>query len=126
MTTLGELEAAICEGVARFEKQYMGRGPRAIRSHLLGDLVVVRVHGVLTPAEQQMVNALPPEKGRDLLKEVRTHLIEAARPIMEDMVESVTGSEVLSLHHDMSTVTGEEIVLFTLARASAVREPKRA
>jgi uncharacterized protein YbcI len=55
MKTLGEIEAAICEGVARFEQEYMGRGPKDIRAHLLGDLLVVRLKGVLTAAEQQLV-----------------------------------------------------------------------
>ena len=27
MRTQGELEAAICEGISRFEQDYMGRGP---------------------------------------------------------------------------------------------------
>jgi uncharacterized protein YbcI len=103
----------------------MGRGPKDIHAHLIGDLLVVRLHGVLTAAEQQLVKALPAEKGRDLLKQVRTHLIETARPVMEAMVQEVTGVTVLSLHHDISTVTGEEVVLFTLASAPAVREAKK-
>jgi uncharacterized protein YbcI len=65
------------------------------------------------------------EKGRDLLKQVRTHLIETARPLMEAMIEEATGVQVLTLHHDISTVTGEEVMLFTLAEAPAYREPKR-
>src|SRR5438067_5396767 len=117
MKTQGEIEAAICEGISRFEQDYMGRGPKDIRTHLLGDLLVVRLQGVLTAAEQQLVKALPAEKGRDLLKQVRTHLIETARPVMEVMIEEVTGVKVLSLHHDISTVTGEEVVLFTLAES---------
>ncbi len=125
MKTPGEIEAAICEGINRFEQEYMGRGPKEINTHLLGDLLVVRLKGVLTAAEQQLVKALPAEKGRDLLKQVRTHLIETARPMMEKMVREVTGVEVLSLHHDISTETGEEIVLFTLAGSPLVREPKR-
>jgi uncharacterized protein YbcI len=124
MRTQGELEAAISEGVARFEQQYMGRGPKDIRSHLIGDLVVIRLRGVLTVAEQQLVRALPAEKGRDLLKQVRTHLIETARPAMEELVTSITGMKVLSLHHDISTTTGEEVVLFTLSDAPVVRERK--
>lgn len=125
MRTLGELEAAICEGVSRFEQEYMGRGPKDIHAHLLGDLLVVRLKGVLTAAEQQLVKSLPAEKGRDLLKQVRTHLVETARPVLETMVEKVTGIKVLSLHHDISTVTGEEIVLFTLAETPTFREAKK-
>ena len=124
MRTLGELEAAICEGVSCFEQDYMGRGPKDIHTHLLGDLLVVRLRGVLTAAEQHLVKSLPGEKGRDLLKQVRTHLVETARPVLEAMVQEVTGVKVLSLHHDISTATGEEIVLFTLAESPIVRDTK--
>jgi uncharacterized protein YbcI len=125
MKTQGEIEAAICEGLTHFEQEYMGRGPKDIRAYLLGDLVVVRLRGVLTAAEQQLAKSLPPEKGRDLLKQVRTHLIETARPLMEAMVQKATGVPAVSLHHDISTITGEEVVLFTLAEAPLPREQKR-
>lgn len=125
MKTQGEIEAAICEGVTRFEQQYMGRGPKDIRAHLLGDLLLVRLRGVLTEAEQQLVKSLPAEKGRDLLKQVRTQLIETARPVMEAMVEAVTGVKVRSLHHDISTVSAEEVVIFTLVESPCFRDTRK-
>ena len=125
MKTQGEIEAAICQGISRFEQEYMGRGPKDIRTHLIDDLVVVRLQGVLTAAEQHLVKSLPAEKGRDLLKQVRTHLLETARPLMEAMIREITGIKVLSLHHDISTTTGEEVVLFTLAESPLFREAKR-
>ena len=125
MKTQGEIEAAICEGISRFEQEYMGRGPKHINAHLIDDLLVVRLQGVLTAAEQHLVKTLPGEKGRDLLKQVRTHLIETARPLMEKMIEEVTGVAVVSLHHDISTSTGEEVVLFTLAKSPLFREAKK-
>ena len=125
MKTQGEIEAAICEGVSRFEQDYMGRGPKDIYAHLLGDLLVVRLEGVLTAAEQHLVKSLSAEKGRDLLKQVRTHLIETARPVMEAMVQEINGVKVLTLHHDISTTTGEEVVLFTLAESPILRDAKK-
>jgi uncharacterized protein YbcI len=125
MKTLGELEAAICEGISRFEQEYMGRGPRSVHAHLIGALVVVRLQGVLTAAEQHLVKTLPAEKGRDLLKQVRTHLIETARPVLEAMIHEVTGVKALTMHHDISTATGEEVVLFTLAESPGFREVKK-
>ena len=124
MRTQGEIEAAICDGISRFEQDYMGRGPKAIHTHLLGDLLVIRLQGVLVAAEQHLVKSLPAEKGRNLLKEVRTHLIETARPVLEAMVEKITGVKVVTLHHDISTTTGEEVVLFTLVRSPDFREAK--
>jgi uncharacterized protein YbcI len=125
MKSKGEIEAAVCDGLNRFELEYMGRGPKEIHAHLFGDCLVIRLHGVLTAAEKQLVKALQPEKGRDLLKQVRTHLIETARPVMEAMVEDITGVKVASLHHDISTSTGEEIVVFTLAETPGVREIRK-
>jgi uncharacterized protein YbcI len=125
MKTQGEIEAAICEGMARFEQDYMGRGPKDIHAFLVGDLLLVRLHGVLTAAEQQLVKTLLAEKGRNLLKEVRTQLIETARPLLETLGQEVTGAKVLSLHHDISTVIGEEVVLFTLVRSPVFRETKK-
>lgn len=122
MKTQGEIEAAICKGMTRFEQDYMGRGPKNLQTHLIDDLLIVRLHGVLTIAEQQLVRTLTPEKGRDLLKQVRTHLIETARPTLEVMVYEVTGVEVVSLHHDISTSTGEEVVLFRLKESPLLRE----
>src|SRR5437868_5575567 len=124
MRTQGEIEAAICQGVTRFEQEYMGRGPKDIQTHLIGDLLVVRLHGVLTAAEQHLVKTQPSEKGRDLLKQVRTQLMETARPFLEAMVEEITRVKPLSLHHDISTVTGEEVVLFTLSEAPNFRETR--
>ena len=125
MKTQGEIEAAICEGISRFEQEYMGRGPKDIHTHLIGDLVVVRLKGVLTAAEQHLVRSLPGEKGRDLLKQVRIQLIETARPVLEVMVQEITGVKMLSLHHDISTATGEEVVIFTLAESPLFRETKQ-
>ena len=124
MKTQGEIEAAISDGISRFEQEYRGRGPKDIHAYLLGDFVVVRLQGLLTPAEQQLAK-FPSEKGRDLLKQVRTHLIETAKPLLQALVQDITGVPVVSLHHDISTLTGEEIVVFTLKKAPACREVRR-
>jgi uncharacterized protein YbcI len=123
--TRGEMEAAVCEGISRFQQEYLGRGPKEIRAFLLGDLVVVRMQGVLTAAEQHLVQTLIPEKGRDLLKQVRTQLIELARPALATMIREAVGVPAISLHHDISTTTGEEVILFSLSGLPVVREPTR-
>jgi uncharacterized protein YbcI len=123
--TQGEMEAAICEGITRFERDYMGRGPKDIHAFLIGDLLLVRLQGVLTAAEQQLVKSFSADRGRGLLKQVRTHLTETARPVMEEMIQGITGLKVVSLHHDISTVTGEEVLLFTLVNSPLCREVKK-
>jgi uncharacterized protein YbcI len=125
MNTQGEIEAAVCDGMTKFEQEFMGRGPKDIHAYLLGDLLVVRLQGALSAAEKHLVKALPAEKGRDLLKEVRVQLMETGRALLESMVETATGVKVVSMHHDLSTVTGEKIVVFTLAEAPPLRDQKR-
>lgn len=125
MKTQGEMEASICQCISRFEHEFMGRGPKDIHAHLLDDLLVVRLQGVLTAAEQHLVNTLPVDKGRDLLKQVRSQLIEIARPKLEEIIRDITGVKPISLHHDISTVTGEEIVIFTLTDPPCCRELKK-
>ena len=88
-------------------------------------MIVVRLEGVLTAAEQHLVRAMPVDKGRDLLKQVRTHLIETARQQLEALLHDITGADVVSLHHDISTMTGEEIIVFTLSDSPLIREAKR-
>ena len=125
MKTRGEIEAAICEGVGRFEREHMGRGPRDIHAHLLDDLLIIRLKGVLTAAEQQLVASLPAERGRGLLKQVRTQLVETARPALEALIQEVAGVNVVSLHHDISALSGEEFIVFTLVPSPLFREKKR-
>jgi uncharacterized protein YbcI len=121
MRTKGEIEAAISEEISRFETEHMGRGPKDINVHLLGDLLLIRLRGILVPAEQHLVKSLN-DKGRDLLKQVRTKLAETSRPVMEAMVEKVTGVKIVAMHYDISTEIGDEIILFTLTRSPDFHE----
>jgi CheY-like chemotaxis protein/uncharacterized protein YbcI len=113
--TQEESEAAICEGIIRFQEEYMGWASEQIHAHLIKDLLVVRILGVLTLAERQLAKSSSPEKGRNLVKQVRNQLLELARPMLVSLVHEVTGVKVLSMHHDISTVTGEEVIIFSLA-----------
>jgi CheY-like chemotaxis protein len=115
--TQAESEAAICEGIIRFQEEYLGGGAEQIRVYLIKDLLVVRLLGALTVAERQLAKSLSPEKGRDLIKQTREQLLELARPMLESMIHEVVGVKVVTMHHDISTVTGEEVVLFSLTEA---------
>jgi uncharacterized protein YbcI len=113
--TRGELEAEVSAAVTRFKREYMGRGPQDVRTYLLDDLALVRLKGVLTPAEQRLAQVEDPHRGRDLIKQLRVELIEHGREILEREVAAILGVSVVSLHTDVSTRTGESIILFTLA-----------
>jgi uncharacterized protein YbcI len=122
MPTLGQLQAEISEAVTKFEKEYMGRGPLEIKTYIVDDLVIVRLKGVLTQAEHQLAKTGETAKGRDLIKQLRIELLERGRPLLEAVVETVTQCKVVSLHTDISTTTGERLIVFTLS-AEPITEP---
>lgn len=113
--TKGQVEAEISDAIVRFELDYMGRGPEEARTYLLDDLVVVRLRGVLTPAERQLGGPDGTPQGRVLVKQIRRELIEKARPLLESIVGDLTGQTVRSIHTDISTMIGERIIVFSLA-----------
>lgn len=112
----GQLEASISEAIIKFEKEHMGRGPEEVRTYIFGDMVLVRLKGVLTPAEKQMVNN---EEGRRLIKQVRENLIENARNILAAIIKDTTGRKMISLHTDISTKSGERVIIFVLDKKIA-------
>jgi uncharacterized protein YbcI len=112
--TVGELEAEISQAVIRFEKEFMGRGPLETKTYLLDDLVVIRLKGVLTPAEMRLAETSNRQRGRYLLKQVRQELIDQARPMLESVVRDILGVEISSLHTDISTKTGERVIVLSL------------
>lgn len=109
--TRGELEAEFTKAIIRFEKDHLGRGPLEARTFLLGDLLVVRLRGVLTPAELKLAET---REGRVLVKETRRQLFETSRPLLEGMVREIFECNLISLHTDMSTRTGERLVVLTV------------
>ena len=109
--TRGEIEAQIGEAIIKFEKEYMGRGPTETKTYIIKDIVFVRLKGVLTQAEEQLAKSA---EGADLIKRTRVQLLEDARFLLEKIISDITTCQVKSLHTDISTKTGERIVIFTL------------
>lgn len=122
MRSKGELETEISNVVIRFKREYMGRGPKEVRTFLVDDMVVVRLRGVLTPAEQRLAQLEDPHRGRDLIKQLRVELLEHGREVLEQAVHDVLGVTVQSLHTDISTKTGESIILFTLTAKPTIAD----
>lgn len=114
MKTKGQLEADISEAITRFEKDYMGRGPTETVTYLVDDLAIVRLQGVLTPAEKQLVSGVNAQRGTLLVKQMRGELVEGARVLLEAVIKSITHREVVSMHTDISTLRGERVLIFVL------------
>jgi uncharacterized protein YbcI len=111
MKTKGEIEAEISRAIVQFEIDYMGRGPKEARVYIVEDLVVVRLKGVLTPAEEQLTKSI---EGKDLVKKMRATLIDKARPLLYQVVGNITGAKILDLHTDISTESGDRVFVFSL------------
>jgi uncharacterized protein YbcI len=127
MKSQGEIEAAVCDAVSRFQQEYMGRGPRRVHAHLIENRLFVHLQGVLTAAEERLIDSHGNGNGRgvELLKQFRSHLMLAGRPMLESLVRDATGAPPISVHHDISPVTGEEVLVLTLAAAPSCRERRR-
>jgi uncharacterized protein YbcI len=119
----GEIEAAVCDAVARFQQEFMGRGPRHVHTHLIENKLFVHMEGVLTAAEQRLMDAHSNGNGRgaELLKQLRSHLVVAGKALLDTLVRNATGSQPVSVHHDFSSTTGEEVLVFTLSAAPQCR-----
>ncbi len=123
--TKGQIEAQISEAIIKFEKEYMGRGPVETKTYIIEDLILVRLKGVITRAEHHLSTSSEAGKGLDRIKQTRMELIEKARPLLESVIESIVGQSVVSLHTDISTRTGERVIIFTLAKEPALEEVGR-
>ena len=113
MKTRGEIEAEISEAIVRFEIDYMGRGPKEARSHIVDDLIVVRLKGMLTPAEQQLTKTA---EGVELIKKMRSTIIDNAKAEFSRVITNSTGVAVRDILTDISTASGERIFVFILER----------
>lgn len=120
----GEIEAAVCDAVSRFQQEFMGRGPRLVHTHLIENKLFVHLEGVLTAAEQRLIDAHCEGNGRgaELLKQLRSHLVVAGKSLLETLVRDATGKQPVSVHHDISPTTGEEVLVFTLSAAPQCRD----
>ena len=109
--TKGESETAIRNAVIKFEQEFMGRGPTEVKAFILRDMVLVRLKGVLTPAERQLAKNT---EGVDMVKRMRQNLIAQGRERLCSQISAITGTEVTGLFTDIETHSGERMIVFTL------------
>ncbi len=114
MTNQREKEREISKAIVRFEKEFMGRGPLDARTFIIEDMVLVRLKNVLTPAELKLAESEPSKRGRQLIKQIRQELIDQGRPLLNAAIKDILGTQVISLHTDISSKTGERVIVFTL------------
>ena len=112
----GRLEAEISDAIIKFQKDHTGRGPDQTKTYIIGDIVLIRLKGVLTPAEKQLAKSSDTFQGRSLIKQVRIKLLENAKMLLYAIIKDITHRDVLSLHSDISTAAGERVIIFTIDR----------
>jgi uncharacterized protein YbcI len=122
MVSKRELEREISLAIIKFEKEFMGRGPLETKSYIIEDMVLVRLKNVLTPAEMKLAESESDRRGRYLIKQVRQELIERGRPLLDAVIFDVLKVKVNSLHTDISSKTGERIIVFTLEKRPDFQE----
>jgi len=106
------MEAEISNALISFEKEHMGRGPLIAKTYIIQDIVMIRLKGVLTPAEKHLAKD---DDGIQLIKQVRTKLLENAQGMLEESIREIAGISPVSLHTDISTKTGERFIIITLS-----------
>ena len=109
--TKGQMEAGISNALISFEKEHMGRGPVEARTHIIQDIVMIRLKGILTPAETHLAKD---DEGIQLIKQIRAKLLETSRDLLVNMITEITGCATRSFHTDISTRTGERFIIITL------------
>jgi uncharacterized protein YbcI len=113
MPTKGQIEAAVTAAITQFERDFLGRGPKSARAYLVADMVVVRLTGILSPAEQRLGTE---PGGVEMIKQMRSRLIESASEVLVQMVQEATDAGVTTMHTDISARTGERVFVFGLDR----------
>jgi uncharacterized protein YbcI len=109
--TRGEAEAEITQAVVKFEREYLGRGPLDARTFFVNDMILIRLRGVLTAGERKLAET---REGQVLLKETRRQLFESSIALFEQMVAQTLGCKLVSFHTDISTKTGERVIVLTI------------
>jgi uncharacterized protein YbcI len=111
--TKNEIERAIRNAIIKFEQEFMGRGPDDVKTFVVRDLVVIRLKGVLTPAERQLAKTVD---GVDMVKRLRQNLIALGRDKLCEQVNKITGAKTLALFTDIDVIIGERVFVCTVDR----------
>ena len=110
--TKGTLESEISKALTHWEKQYLGRGSVSVKSDILRDMIIVTLRGILTPAEYSVCKD---KDGLLSVKELRNSLVESGVDELKSIIFTTTGFDVTSFYTDLSTQTGERVIIFKLS-----------
>ncbi|RAK20543.1 uncharacterized protein YbcI [Anoxybacillus vitaminiphilus] len=112
MMSKGALEDKISRTLTQWEKEYLGRGPISVKTDIVRNMIIVVLKGILTPAEKEVAKTLD---GLLSIKKIRSDLLESGSAQLKEIIFNLTGQEVVSMHTDISTKTGERVIVFILS-----------
>ncbi|WP_188208202.1 DUF2294 domain-containing protein [Alkalibacillus aidingensis] len=107
----GTLESDISKALTQWEKDFLGRGSVSVKTDIIRDMIIVCLNGVLTPAEYKLCETM---EGRLSIKKNRQDLVETGCEHLTDLIKRLTSVDVISFHTDISTKTGERVIVFKL------------
>jgi uncharacterized protein YbcI len=107
----GEMEDQISRTLTHWEKEYLGRGSVAVKTDIVRNIILIQLKGILTPAEKNLAST---KDGLLSIKRIRADLIESGSDQLKKMISEITGKDVISMHTDISTRTGERVIVFLL------------
>ncbi len=107
----GEMEDRISRALTQWEKEYLGRGPISVKSDIVRNMVIVVLKGILTVAERNLART---HDGMISIKKIRTDLVESGYDELKEMIANHTANTVISFHSDISTKTGERVMVFIM------------
>lgn len=109
--TKGSIESEISKSITQWEKDYLGRGSVSVKTDILRDMIIVNLKGILTPAEYAVCGS---KEGMLSIKQTRSELVESGIEGLKDIILTITGEKVISFHTDLSSRTGERVMVFKL------------
>ncbi|CAI9396019.1 MULTISPECIES: DUF2294 domain-containing protein [Bacillaceae] len=107
----GSCEAEISKAITQWEKDFLGRGSLSVKTDILRDMIIVSLQGILTPAEYTVCET---KEGLLTIKKTRSELVESGVEELKKCIVTITGEEVKSFHTDLSSRTGERVMIFKL------------
>lgn len=109
--TKGACESKISKAITQWEKEYLGRGSLSVKTDIMRDMIIVDLQGVLTPAEYSVCET---QEGLLSIKRTRSKLVESDMDRLYQMIFEITQQDVKSFHTDLSSRTGERMMIFKM------------
>jgi len=104
------MEQRIAQAASAFEQQTTGHVAKSVNVVLNGDMLVIAMRGVLSPAEKALAKN---PAGAAQVQEFHRELFAIASEPLRQEIERITGVEVRDATAEIETMTGAVVQAFT-------------